>query len=185
MRSAPVLVFACLAAVFAGCGGGDEPRAQRPAPLVNLAVTAPNDLATVRADTVEVRGTVTPAGASVIVVGEAASVTAGGTFTARVTLEPGDNVIDVMATAGGRTPAMMAVRVKREMPVEVPDLDGLEVEEVEQKLADVGLKAEVESRGGLIEDLLPGAPAVCEQDPDPGSQVKRGTTVHVLVGKSC
>jgi beta-lactam-binding protein with PASTA domain len=40
-------------------------------------------------------------------------------------------------------------------------------------------------RGGLIEELLPGEPAVCEQDPEPGTEVRRGTTVRVEVSKSC
>ena len=36
-----------------------------------------------------------------------------------------------------------------------------------------------------VMDLLPGDPAVCEQDPSPGTQVRRGTSVHVVVSKSC
>jgi glucodextranase-like protein/PASTA domain-containing protein len=181
-----VLVLACLtAAAVPGCGGEDQPRAQKPAPPVDLKISSPTDMATVRAETVEVKGTVVPAGAAVLVLGQKAPVSGGGTFTASVPLEPGANVIDVMATAAGRTPSLTAFRVTREVPVSVPDLGGKTVDEVSQALAAVGLEAEVEKGGGLIEDLLPGDPAVCQQDPEPGTQVRRGTKVHVVVSKSC
>jgi hypothetical protein len=186
MRALPVLVLACLAFTAAGCGGnGEEPRVQTPPPPVDLDVTAPDDLATVRTGAVEVRGSVSPAGAVVTVLGRPAAVSGGGSFSARVALDPGDNVIDVMATARGRGPAMTAFRVTREVPVEVPDLDGLEVPAVEQRLGAAALGVDVERGGGLLEELLPGEPAVCEQDPEPGAKVRRGTTVHVVVAKSC
>jgi hypothetical protein len=182
-----VLVLACLCAAAAtGCGGGNEPRrAQRPSPPVALQVNEPADMTTVRSETVEVKGTVTPAGASVLVVGQKAPVSGGGSFTATVPLEPGANVIDVMASAAGRTPALTAFRVTREVPVTVPDLGGKSEADVDRALAAIGLKPEVEKGGGLIEDLLPGDPAVCQQDPSPGTQVRRGSTVHVVVSKSC
>jgi Glucodextranase, domain B/PASTA domain len=178
-----IVVFACLA--VAGCGGDNQPRAQKPAPPVVLKVTAPTDMATVRSETVDVTGTVEPAGAAVLVVGQKAPVSGGGTFTAHIPLEPGANVIDVMATASGHAPALTAFRVTREVPVSVPDLGGKTVDQVNQAVDAVGLKPEVEKGGGLIEELLPGDPAVCEQDPDPGTQVRRGTKVHVVVSKSC
>jgi hypothetical protein len=184
MRTPALLIAACLAAAAAGCGGDDGDRAQRVLAPVELDVSAPSDMAVVQSETVEVRGTVEPAGATVRVLGEAADVN-GGTFTAQVPLEPGPNVIDVIATARARAAAMTAFRVTRELPVEVPDLDGLEVPEVEDQLAEVGLRAEVSERGGLLDELLPGEPAVCEQDPAPGTEVKRGTTVRVEVGRSC
>ena len=185
MRPLPLLVSACLVAAVAGCGGGDEPRAQAPPRPVELDVTAPDDMVTVRTATVEVRGSVTPAGSAVRVLGQPATVSGGGTFSARVPLDPGNNVIDVMATARGRGPALTAFRVTREVPVSVPDLGGLEVAAVEEKLAAAGLGADVEHGGGLLEELLPGEPAVCEQDPGAGAKVRRGTTVHVVVAKSC
>jgi Glucodextranase, domain B/PASTA domain len=185
MRLPPVLVFACLAAFAAGCGGDGEPRAQKPPTAVELDVDSPEDMATVRSATVDVRGTVSPAGSVVRVLGRAASVTAGGTFTATVPLQPGENVIDVMATARGRGPALTAFRVTREVPVEVPDLGGMKVEEVQDRLGAAGLGVQVEHGGGLLEELLPGDAAVCEQDPEAGAKVRRGTTVHVVVAKSC
>jgi hypothetical protein len=134
---------------------------------------------------VQVEGTVSPASAAVTVHGQKAAVTGGGSFSATVPLRPGANVIDVMATAAGRGPALTAFRVTREVPVIVPQLSGKSADEVRSTLADVGLKAEIEEGGGLLEDLLPGDPAVCTQDPDAGSQVQRGTSVRVVVSKSC
>jgi Glucodextranase, domain B/PASTA domain len=183
MRVPTLLILACLATA-AGCGGDDGRRAQRPPVPVELDVTEPADMAVVQAETVEVRGSVEPAGASVRVLGDEADVS-GGTFRAQVALEPGANVIDVIATARGRGTAMTAFRVTRELPVSVPDLAGLEVQEVEERLADAGLKADIDERTGLIEELLPGEPAACRQDPEPGTEVRRGTTVHVEVAKSC
>jgi Glucodextranase, domain B/PASTA domain len=183
MRVPTLLVLACLATA-AGCGGDDNERAQRPPVPVQLDVNEPADMAVVQSDAVEVRGTVEPAGATVRVMGERADVS-GGTFRASVALEPGPNVVDVIATARGRGTAMTAFRVTRELPAKVPDLDGLEVQEVEDRLADAGLKADITERTNLIEELLPGEPAVCEQDPEPGSEVRRGTTVRVEVAKSC
>jgi hypothetical protein len=183
MRVPTLLIVACLVTA-AGCGGDDNERAQRPQTPVRLTVNEPNDMAVVQSDTVNVQGTVEPAGASVRVLGEAAEVS-GGTFRAQVALDPGPNVIDVIATARGRGTAMTAFRVTRELPVEVPDLDGLQVQEVEKKLSEAGLRPQVNERGGLIEELLPGEPAVCEQDPEPGTEVRRGTTVRVEVSKSC
>ncbi len=185
MRVQLVLVIACLAAAAAGCGGDDNKKpARAPAP-VSLKVSVPDDMSTVRAESVEVKGTVTPASAAVTVLGQRAPVSGGGTFSLSVALEPGANVIDVMATAAARSPALTAFRVTREVPVIVPDLGGKTADEVKSSLGGLGLKPEIEESGGLLEDLLPGDPTVCTQDPRSGEQVRRGTAVHVVVSKSC
>ena len=183
MRVPTLLVLACLATA-AGCGGDDGQRAQRVLVPVDLDVTEPADMAVVQTDSVDVRGTVEPPGASVRVMGDEADVS-GGKFRAQVALGPGANVIDVIATARGRGTAMTAFRVTRELPVKVPDLDGLEVPEVQERLTDAGLRPEIDERSNLFEELLPGEPAVCEQDPAPGTEVRRGTTVRVEVARSC
>jgi PASTA domain/Glucodextranase, domain B len=186
MRPRPLFVASCLAValVAEGCGG-DEPRAAPRLKAVTLQLSEPADTAVVRADVVNVRGSVEPAGAAVRVLGQPAQVSAGGSFTASVPLQPGANIIDVMASAGGREPTMAAVRVTREVPVEVPDLGGMNVEELQARLDEVGLDAKIEEGGGLIEDLLPGEPEVCEQRPEPGAEVRPGSTVEVFVSKSC
>lgn len=167
-----------------GCGGDGEPRASRAPAPVQLVVSVPSDMAVVRDDSVAVQGTVTPARAEVQVLGRAAEVT-GGRFTASVPLEPGANVIDVIATARGRETAMTALRVTREVPVTVPNLAGLDADEVESELRDVGLRADIDEEGDFIDEFLPQDPTACSQDPEPGAQVRRGTTVHVVVSKTC
>ena len=184
MRLSPVFVFACLAAAAAGCGGGDGERAQRPPAPVVLDVSSPVDDALVRQESVEIRGTVEPADAAVRVLGRAAEVS-GGVWSLDIALEPGPHVIDVMATARGRAPTLTAVRVTRELNVEVPDLDGLAVREAQGRVGAAGLELEVEEGGGLLDDLLPGEPAVCRQEPQAGAQVQRGTVVRVETARSC
>jgi Glucodextranase, domain B/PASTA domain len=179
-----LFVLACLAAAVAGCGGDGGERAQRPPQPVTLAVTSPDDGSVVRTETVQVRGTVEPAAATVRVLGREAAVS-GGEFTADVALEAGANVIDVIATSRGRGPAMTAVRVTRELPVEVPDFGGLAVGEAQERAAEAGLELEVTEGGGLIDELLPGEPSVCDQQPSPGAEVRRGTTVQVEIGQLC
>jgi hypothetical protein len=176
--------IAAAAVVASGCGGDPETRASRSLAPVVLDVGAPPDSGVVRGDSVDVTGSVEPADAAVRVLGRPASVS-GGTFTANVPLEPGANVIDIAATARGREPVLTALRVTREMPVAVPELDGATVEEAQERVEQAGLELEVEQGGGLFEELLGGEPAVCEQDPGAGEQVRRGTTVDVVVAKRC
>jgi hypothetical protein len=186
MYARSVLLVACLAAVAAGCGGEKQPRAQRPAPAVDLNVSTPNDMATVRDETVQVEGTVAPANSDVLIFGQKAPVSGGGSFSAKVALDPGVNVIDVMATAPGRSAALTAFRVTREVLITVPDLGGKSRQDAENALKDAGLTPEVEQVGaGIIDELLPGDPTVCEQNPGPGSEVRRGSKVHVVVSKGC
>ena len=187
MRVLPLLAVPCVAAaavVASGCGGDPETRAARAPAPVALDVSAPSDSTVVRGDSVDVTGSVEPAGSAVRVLGRPASVS-GGIFTANVPLEPGANVIDVAATARGRGPALTAFRVTREMPVAVPDLDGATVEEAQERVSAAGLELEVEQGGGLFDELLGGEPAVCEQAPGAGEEVRRGTTVDVVVARRC
>ena len=41
-------------------------------------------------------------------------------------------------------------------------------------LEPLGLRAEIERGGGILDVLRPGATAVCEQEPQAGSRVRRG-----------
>src|SRR3954454_24221207 len=173
------LAAVAVCALAGGCGG--DP----PAPPVRLAIAAPNDEASVRAATVELRGTVRPASALVTVRGERAAVSGEGTFRATVKLAPGTNVIDVLASAGRARPALTAIRVRRRVSVVVPDVVGVLADDVEDRLSAAGLKAKVDDRDGIFDRLLPGDPVVCATDPRPGVDVDPGTTVQVLVSRRC
>jgi Glucodextranase, domain B/PASTA domain len=180
-RRVLVLVCAALCAGAApGCGGG----AGATRGSVRLDVAAPADAATVRADAVEVRGSVRPATATVLVAGRRATVSAGA-FSARVGLDAGVNVIDVLASAGDARPAVAALRVRRLMVVRVPDLAGLGPDEAASRLEALGLKAERHDAGGLFDELLGGDPGVCRTDPEAGTEVDPGATVRLDVARRC
>jgi hypothetical protein len=178
-----LLAGAACALLLSACGGSDRPAAA-PAP-VRVDVVEPGDLGAVRDARVQVRGTVRPASAVVTVDGDRASVS-GGAWTADVALEPGVNLVDVLASAGGARPALTVVRVRRLIDVEVPDLTGATVDDARQQLADLGLKGEFqESGGGFFDELLGGKPNVCQTDPPAGSRVDPGATVQVTVARRC
>ena len=181
----PITLAACAlaAAALPGCGNR-QAAAPKPLPPVRLAVTSPQDRAVVLDSVVQIRGTVSPGRAQVLVLGSPAAVS-GGEFTAEVPLAEGVNVIDVTASAGGSAPALTALRVTREVRVTIPDLIGQDSDGAEAKLRALGLKVD-EARGGSIFDaLLPGGRSVCDTDPRGGDEVRRGTTVTVIVAKRC
>ncbi len=117
-RAFPVLLVLL---ALAGCGGDDPP--PRDPAAVRLTIEAPADTATVKEDTVELRGRVSPARATVEVAGEAAPVS-NGAFSKTVKLDEGVNVIDVSATMPGRSAAFAALRVTYDPRVTIPDLTG-------------------------------------------------------------
>ncbi len=169
-------------ALLWGCG------AQRaPAPAlapVRLTIDGPQDMATVESGTIEVHGRVEPATARVLIDGDEADVR-NGSFSTTVALEPNANVIDVQAGAPRHPAAMTALRVVRQVPVEIPDLGGRSPEHAVQALEALGLAGEVSTRGGLLDELLPGSEGVCDTDPAPGERVRTGTVVRVTVSKVC
>jgi len=180
LRLAPLCFAALSAAAIAACGSD-----QRPAPApVRLTVSAPRDLAVVHDDRVEVAGSVRPSSARVMVEGKRATV-AEGAFRATVSLAEGTNVVDVLASAGRARPALAAIRVRREVRVEVPDLVGASADDARTQLIALGLKADVQRADGIFDRLLPGAPQVCATDPESGTQVEPDTTVRVLVARNC
>jgi hypothetical protein len=190
--STRALIVACLAVVglvalaAVGCGGEDKDQGaavRAPSP-VKLSGLYPGNATVVREETVTVEGQVEPARADVRVLGRRATVT-GGTFTVEVPLEPGANVIDVMASAGGRSPAMTALRVVREVPVDVPDVEGHSPEDAQEKVEAAGLKLDVQKKESPLDEILPGGPTVCEQLPPAGTEVRRGSSVQVIVAEIC
>jgi Glucodextranase, domain B/PASTA domain len=178
----PLLIVLAVVAPAAGCGGEERPAA--PLRAVQLEVLSPGDATTVEDGEVLVRGRVRPTVSSVEVLGREVDV-AGGGFSTAVELEEGANLIDVAASAPGRRPASTAVRVVREVPVEVPDLAGDAPDEAAGALEGLGLQARLRRGGGLLDSLLPGEAGVCSTDPEAGSRVRPGTTVDVEVARVC
>jgi len=181
MRRLGLLVAAACPLALAACGGSSSTTSKQP---VRLSVDAPGDGAVVREGSVEVSGRVSPTTASVTVLGRQATIS-GGTFSATVPLEAGGNVIDVMASAPSARPAMTAVRILRQIQVRVPDVTGDSPGDARTRLEQAGLRPDVHESGGLLDDLLPTDPSVCETKPAPGTRVDRGTAVRVRTAKVC
>lgn len=182
MTRIALLAGAACALLTIGCGGDKPAAAGAP---VRLEVTAPGDQGTVRDASVEVRGTVSPSGATVLVRGQKASVS-GRTWSAQVDLEPGVNVVDVLASSGAARPALTALRVRRVVEVTVPDVAGLSADDARQQLEDANLKADLQTEGGgFFDELLGGSPKVCDTDPAGGASVSPQTTVTVHLARDC
>lgn len=173
-----VLLLLVAGAYASGCG--DDP-AER---SVRLEITAPTDAAVVNDDSVEVRGLVRPRGARVLVLGRRARVVRGE-FRALVPLREGSNLIDVGASARGAAPAWDALRVTREVLVTLPDLTGATRDDAIDRLDALGLRAEVQEEGDLLDELLGGDWIVCETQPSAGSEVRRGARIQVVVARGC
>ena len=179
MRPAGLALLILAGAAFAaGCGEDDDARP------VSLAISSPTDSAVVRDEEVAISGRVRPADATVVVLGREADV-AGGRFEARIPLEEGSNVIDVGASARGRASAWRALRVTRQVVVEVPDLVGESRDDAVGRLEDVGLRAQIDEADGVLDRFLPSGWGVCETDPEAGVEVAKGARVRVRVSKTC
>jgi hypothetical protein len=175
----PALLLA--AAMLAGCGTQARPATT---PRVALTLSAPRDGGMLRAQTVDVSGTVTPAGAAVSVEGRSATVD-GGTFKATVALRPGGNVIDVVAILPGHRPASDALRVMRDMRVELPKLAGYDEADAFSRLRELGLQPVEKLTDNWLQRLIPGGEGVCATAPRAGALVPPHARVTVLVAKDC
>lgn len=180
-RARGLLLLLLVAGGYAS-GCGDDP-AERP---VRLEIIAPTDAAVVNDDSVEVRGLVRPRGARVLVLGRRARVIRGE-FRAVVPLREGSNLIDIGASARGESaaPAWDALRVTREVLVTLPDLTGATRDDAIDRLDALGLRAEVQEEGDLLDELLGGDWIVCESQPPAGSDVRRGARINLVVAKGC
>ena len=83
------------------------------AKTVTVTVTAPTSESVIAADSVTVRGTVSPADATVQVQGQPAAV-GNGVFTANATLHGGKTTIDVIGSAPGVTPGSTSIVIDRQ-----------------------------------------------------------------------
>jgi hypothetical protein len=174
--------FALLATLaLAGCGTQARPATT---PRVELKLSAPGDGRMLRADTVEITGTVAPAGAAVTVSGRSATVD-GSSFSATIPLLPGGNVIDVTASAPGHRPAADALRVVRDIRVELPSLAGYEESDAFDRLKGLGLRPVEKRDDNWIDRLLPGTTGVCATQPKGGTLVAPRSTVTVVVSTNC
>jgi hypothetical protein len=176
-------VVLALAAGLTLAACGETPRATTE-PRVKLKLELPDDGGSIRAEAVEVRGTVTPADAAVQVAGRDAEVD-GGSFLASVKLDPGGNVIDITATAPGRRPATDAVRITRDMTVVIPSLTGRTYDAAAADLAKLDLKATEERGGSWIDRVLGADVRVCDTNPKAGTAVLPNTTITVVTGPEC
>ena len=182
MRVPTVAAVLALAALAPACG--DDPEPPRDEPGVELELGSPADGAIVRAETVEIRGTVLPRGSRVKVLGREVPVD-GGSFRAEVPLEPGANLIDVAAERRGRRPDFAVARIVREVRLPVPDVGGSDADTAQEQLEGLGLEVAIEDAGGFFDPILPGDPKVCEQQPAAGTQVLPGSEVMLLVARDC
>jgi hypothetical protein len=177
-RVSLVLLLLVAGGYASGCGAGP---AERP---VRLEITAPTDAAVVNDDSVAIRGLVHPRGARVLVLGRRARVVRGE-FRTVVPLREGSNLIDVGASARGAAPVWDALRVTREVLVNLPDLTGATRDDAIARLDALGLRAEVQEEGDLLDELLGGDWFVCETHPPAGSDVRKGARIHLVVAKGC
>lgn len=178
----PGLLSASIAlsvAALAGCGGS-----AKPPPPVQLTINSPTDGTRTLAAQVSVTGTVSPAVATVLVAGKPVTVSEGS-FTATVPVNPGSNVLDVLASAPRAAGAMTAVRVYRQVLITIPSLGGDSPAQATAELTGIGLAPKVQQGGGFLEPLIPGSPQVCQTYPAAGRAVMPGSTVQVEIAKLC
>jgi Glucodextranase, domain B/PASTA domain len=173
-------IVAGLAAVaLSACGGSAPPPAR-----VGLHVGSPGDGAHVLQSTVTVSGTVSASVSSVQVLGHSVPVSHGA-FSVKVALNPGTNMVDVLAGAHGAQAAMSVVRVVRELQVPVPDLIGSSPATAQQRLTAMHLGERLEKTSYPLDFLVPRPYQVCSTSPAPGQPVPPASTVTVTISKTC
>ncbi len=171
-----------VAALLVGCGSTSRAPARAP---VRLSLSGPADGTRLTAQSVLVRGTVSPEGATVLVAGTSVAVQPGGSFATRVALAPGQNIVDVLAGAPRARAAMEAVRVYRQVDVPVPSVVGETVPAARATLRARTLTARIVENEPFYSFLLPGSPVVCNTSPPAGRPVVPGSAVTVSISKAC
>ncbi len=179
-RPLQILLPALLASVV-GCGQQPADPPRRP---VQLTLSEPQNTATTREATVRVSGSVVPASARVLVMGERVAVS-GGRFSTAVDLREGANVIDVGAAAPGARATWRALRVTRHSRIELPDLVGREAQEASDAVTALGLSPQVVVDDDLLDAFRRRPRVVCSTDPVAGSQLRPDDEVQLVVSKTC
>lgn len=120
---------AALGAALALSGCGASATATRTstivAPRVAVAITSPSPAATITGSSLTIAGTVAPSDAKVDVAGSPATVSAGGRFSARASVESGTTTIEVIGRAPDRSPTAAAIVITHSMQVSAGSASGL------------------------------------------------------------
>ena len=100
-------------------------------------------------------------------------------------LQPGGNVIDVTASSPGRRPASDALRVVRDMRVELPRLAGYDEADAFSRLRELGLRPVERRTDNWLDRLIPGGVGVCSTAPRGGTLVQPHSQVTLTVARRC
>ena len=152
---------------------------------MKLSLNSPADGARLEASVATISGVVSPRSARVLVTGKGVSPGADGSFSATVSLVPGTNLVDVIASAPHARPAMTAIRVVRYVLVRVPDVSGESPSDAAAAIRGAGLKPQLDGDSNPFAFLLPFSERVCSQSPSGGEQVNPNSTVTIRLGKLC
>jgi hypothetical protein len=174
-----VLAGLLCAVALGACG-----QAARPAPPVHLTIQAPADGTQIYRASITLSGTVSPARTTVLVLGRPVAVQLGR-FSAQVPLEPGENIIDVLAGAPHTAGVADAIRVERLLLVTIPQLGSDSPSRATARLRALGLNVKLQPSDNPLDFLIPFSRTVCSQSPPAGRRVTRGTTVTLQLGKLC
>ncbi|WP_249012030.1 PASTA domain-containing protein [Conexibacter sp. DBS9H8] len=178
----PGLALLGVMLVCAGCGAAAP---AQPGPRVSLTLSSPADDARLAGPDVTVSGTVSPARATVEVLGQAVSVDPTGHFSTQIALSVGTNLIDVEAAAPRSSGAVAAVRVIRYLLVAVPSVIGESPGQATAALRALGLRVTVLASTDPLGFLLPTSVRVCSSTPGAGARVQPGSSVILQTSKLC
>ena len=120
-----------------------------------------------------------------LVVGQTVRPGADGSFSTPVSLAPGTNLIDVIASAPHAQPAMEALRVIRYILVTVPDVTGKSPGDAAAAIRVAGLQPQLHGDSNPLAFLIPLSEQVCSQSPSGGTVVNPNSTVAIRLGKLC
>lgn len=152
---------------------------------MRLDVRSPADGIRVPNSSITVTGTVSPPRAAVLVLGRPAAVQRDGSFSARVSLSAGVNLIDVLASLPHASGAMTALRVERYVLVAVPQVVGLSPRAAAAAVRAAGLVPKLQPGGNPLSFLAPLPNQVCSASPPPGVEVSPGSTVTLVTSNLC